>query len=85
MNLIKQESILDTLQFYDSMINVVKRDKRSSYLCQYQDKGDIFLRTDIKFSGGPLLGLKHCIKRENSTRISVNIRIGILYSSHKSF
>lgn len=80
MNLIKQESILDTLQFYDSMINVVKRDKRSSYLCQYQDKGDIFLRTDIKFSGGPLLGLKHCIKRENSTRISVKFSAQLFWT-----
>lgn len=80
MNLIKQESILDTLQFYDSMINVVKRDKRSSYLCQYQDKGDLLLRTDIKFSGGPLLGLKHCIKRENSTRISVKFSAQLFWT-----
>ena len=64
MNLIKQESILDTFLFYDSMIDVGRRDKRSSYLCQYQDKGDILLRTDTQFSGGPLIGLKHCIKRE---------------------
>ena len=46
------------------MINMVRSDKKSSDLCQYQGKkDDIFLRTYIKFLGGPLLGLKYSTKK----------------------
>lgn len=63
---------------------MLRRDKKSSDLCQYQEKKyDIFLKTDMNCSGGPLLGLKYSMKERKAHEFISKSQVNYAGSTNK--